>query len=375
VAGIVLGSFAAARPPYVTDQARSLEWLAEAHAWSQATRDGLGPAERRDLARAMRRRLARFGCDPGKIQTRASVVEDFVRERWDEMTLYDVTRRPRGGGAAERSALFARAAGDYLRAAYARETEPPDELIHVTCTGYVAPSAAQELVAQRGWGARTRVTHAYHMGCNAALPAVRLAAGMLALAPAARVDIAHTELCTLHLDPSDHSAEQLVVQSLFADGLIRYAARAGGPGLRVLALHEVILPDCAGSMRWVAGDFGMHMVLGRDVPDRLAGPLPGFVDELYARAGLPPDRGATIFAVHPGGPRIIDQVGAGLGLADEQEATSRAVLRDHGNMSSATLPHVWMRLAADPAVGPGTLIASLAFGPGLTVCGGLFRKE
>jgi predicted naringenin-chalcone synthase len=44
-------------------------------------------------------------------------------------------------------------------------------------------------------------------------------------------------------------------------------------------------------------------------------------------------------------------------------------------MSSATLPHVWARLLDDTSVAPGTPIVSLAFGPGLTVCGGLFRKQ
>jgi predicted naringenin-chalcone synthase len=44
-------------------------------------------------------------------------------------------------------------------------------------------------------------------------------------------------------------------------------------------------------------------------------------------------------------------------------------------MSSATLPHVWMRVLADERVAPGTLVASLAFGPGLTCAGGLFEKQ
>jgi predicted naringenin-chalcone synthase len=116
------------------------------------------------------------------------------------------------------------------------------------------------------------------------------------------------------------------------------------------------------------------MTLARDVPERIAAALRGFVAELYRRGG----RGAeaiagSVFAVHPGGPRIIDRVGQVLELEDAQLATSREVLFDHGNMSSATLPHVWMRVLADPDVAPGTLVASLAFGPGLTCSGGLFE--
>jgi predicted naringenin-chalcone synthase len=147
--------------------------------------------------------------------------------------------------------------------------------------------------------------------------------------------------------------------------------------MHVLATDEAILPESSGSMRWVLGDHGMHMSLARDVPERIAGPLRAFVAGLYERAGLSISRtlSETTFAIHPGGPKIIDHVAGVLELAAAQVQTSRDVLHDHGNMSSATLPHVWMRILADAAIPPGTLVASLAFGPGLTVCGGLFRKQ
>jgi len=372
---ILICGFIEGKLPYIGDQARTLEWLSEAHTWAQATLDRLSTEERRNLGRNMRRRVARFGCDPGRIAQRRSVLPDFVRERFDEMEIYDVSRRPQGGGSAARNAVFARAVGEYFDSSYAKESAPPDDLVHVTCTGYVAPSAAMELVAKRGWGERTRVTHVYHMGCNASLSALRIAAGLAE--PGQRIDVVHTELCTLHLDPTDHSAEQLVVQSLFADGLIRYRLTRGGTGgLRVLALDEIIVPDSDDSMRWSVGDHGMHMTLARDVPERIAEGLRAFIERLAERAGVasaPLDK--AIFAVHPGGPRVIDQVAETLGLADAQVAASRQILRDHGNMSSATLPHVWKLIAEDKAVAPGTLIMSLAFGPGLTVCGGVFRKE
>ncbi len=132
----------------------------------------------------------------------------------------------------------------------------------------------------------------------------------------------------------------------------------------------------AATVAWVVGDHGMTMTLARDVPERIAQALPGFVAALFRRSGR--DLAATraaVYAVHPGGPKIIDRVGEVLALDPAQTATSRAVLRDFGNMSSATLPHIWMRLLEDPAVAPGTLIASLAFGPGLTICGALFEKR
>jgi predicted naringenin-chalcone synthase len=193
-----------------------------------------------------------------------------------------------------------------------------------------------------------------------------------------RVDIAHTETCTLHLDPSQHVPEQLVVQSLFSDGHIRYSVRPddGGQGLRFLGVHEEIVPGSLGAMGWILGDGGMRMMLARDVPEIIAGALKDFLRRLFERTGTDPAEAFSrgVFAIHPGGPRIIDKVAALLELAPAQVAASRAVLKAFGNMSSATLPHVWASLLADPGIPSGTLITSLAFGPGLTVYGAMLRK-
>ncbi len=145
----------------------------------------------------------------------------------------------------------------------------------------------------------------------------------------------------------------------------------------MLSLAECILPDSSGAMGWSLGDFGMHMTLARDVPDRIAAAIRPFVSDLFRRANidLAGNLKHTLCAVHPGGPKIIDQVRDVLELSDAQVQSSRDVLFEYGNMSSATLPHVWMRLLEAAEVMSGTLVLSLAFGPGLTVSGGLFRKR
>jgi predicted naringenin-chalcone synthase len=83
----------------------------------------------------------------------------------------------------------------------------------------------------------------------------------------------------------------------------------------------------------------------------------------------------AVVAVHPGGPKIIDRVQEILELDAAQVQASRDVLFDYGNMSSATLPHIWQRIASDERVASGASVLSLAFGPGLSVCGALFRKH
>lgn len=375
----VLSRFHATHPPYRIDQRRILTWLRDAHAEAEAQIQGFDAGAREAFAAHIGRVIDRVACGPDKIAHRYVSVPDTFDQGWADHVVYDLITDPRGASSSVRSAVFAELVDTYFTTEYAGET-PPDDLIHVTCTGYISPSGAQKLVAARNWP--TRVTHAYHMGCYASIPAVRIAEGLLAAATGGgitrRVDIVHTELCSLHLDPADHRLATLVVHSLFGDGLIRYSMSTDDvtPSLRVLAVHERVVPDTATAMTWAVGDHGMQMTLAVDVPDKIAQVLRTFMVELFAHAGLGIERlRDAVVAVHPGGPKIIDKVKVGLELRDDQVAASRAVLLDHGNMSSATLPHIWQRIVEDPQIPTGTLVPSLAFGPGLTICGALLDKR
>ena len=120
---------------------------------------------------------------------------------------------------------------------------------------------------------------------------------------------------------------------------------------------------------------GMHMILARDVPEHLVTVLGPFIEQLCDRAGLTHcERTKARFAIHPGGPKILDRAQLLLNLRDEQIEHSREVLLTRGNMSSATLPHVWMKMMADDTVADGQVVVSAAFGPGLTLCGAVMRK-
>jgi len=356
----VLSDFRILRPRFESSQERTLEWLSEAH-----RRAGAGPL--------VSKLIRRYACSTQAIARRGFEVEDYAHERWEEMPLLQA-----GFGA--RSEFFQRTVDGIFERFYREDEVPPQDLLHVTCTGYVSPSGAQKLLINKGWEDLARVTHLYHMGCYASFPAVRTASAYLnGEASARRVDIVHTELCTLHLDPTLHDPEQLVVQSLFADGYVRYSAtpfERGATGLEVLALHETLIPGSFSDMTWACGDHRLQMTLSREVPEKIGSKLLPFLDDLLRRAGcsLEVSRREAVFAIHPGGPKIIDHLAQLLKLSEEQVRSSRETLRSFGNMSSATLPHVWKSVLEDAGIAPGTKIVSLAFGPGLTICGGVFRK-
>ena len=123
-------------------------------------------------------------------------------------------------------------------------------------------------------------------------------------------------------------------------------------------------------MTWDVTDLGFRMGLSHRVPDVLDGHVSQLVDDLLARHGL--TRGDVDgWAVHPGGPRILDVIQTRLGLTDADLAASRGVLAEHGNCSS---PTVLMILDALRPAGPERVVA-LAFGPGLTLYAALFTRD
>jgi len=364
-----------ARPAFSSPQEESFTWLPAAHAQADQTKGDVPNAERYEKI------LRRVGCSPKQIAFRGHVLADFNHTDWSAMQVYRLHEAPMGPGSEKRTRAFLEAADAAFAQLYPGDEEAPEDLIHVTCTGYVSPSPAQKLVERKGWS-QTEVTHAYHMGCYGAFPAVRLARGFIAASPEKkRVDVVHTEICSLHLNPSDHALDNFVVQTLFADGFARYSVARELPsgakaGLQLLTSKENIIPNTQDAMTWLAGDVGMKMTLSKDVPGLVAQHVAGFLERLVAPLGLSAKAIASEarFAVHPGGPKILDSIESTLGLRPEQIETSRGVLRDYGNMSSATVPHIWERLVNDPAVPAGSWVVSFAFGPGLTLCGSVLRK-
>jgi len=375
---MILSEFESIRPAFEAPQEETLEWLVQAHTASHARSKQLGEGhpQVRLFREMLREKLWHVGCKPDAIQKRGHVLPDYLHRDWKAMQVYRLDETPEGAHLGRRTEIYEMHAERIFEQFYPTSDSPPDDLIHVTCTGYASPSGAQKLVTARGWGETTTVTHAYHMGCYASIPALRMAAGFSAVKNA-RVDIVHTEICSLHVNPSLHGSDQLVTHSLFADGFIKYSAARSleGPSLRVLALQEEILPGTSQLMSWKAMNWSFEMSLAKEVPVQITRALDASLHRLCKKANQFPEKilSEALFAIHPGGPKILHYVKKILQLKESQIRHSYAILNNFGNMSSATLPHIWKAILEDGNVSPNTPIVSLAFGPGLTICSALME--
>ncbi|MGE5663506.1 MAG: type III polyketide synthase [Deltaproteobacteria bacterium] len=324
------------------------------------------------------RRIIRVLYRQSGIEKRHSVVTNFGGEGQDGFfgTGPDGARTSPGTGA--RNEIFARESRR-LSVALARRAIDgcpgigPNDVTHVvtaSCTGFYNPGPDYHIVRDLGIPPSAQRYHLGFMGCYAAFPALRMASQFCEANPEAVVLVMCLELCSLHLQLKAEE-DSLLANSLFADGAgaAIVSAREPAPGrsaFRIGDFHSTLVTSGEQDMAWRIGDHGFDIALSSYVPKIIGANIRHFIEPSLARGGVAPGNVGT-WAVHPGGKAIIDQVQGSLGLAPEQVRTSREVLRDYGNMSSATIFFVLRDILRQPSPATGDNVCAMAFGPGLTV--------
>jgi predicted naringenin-chalcone synthase len=245
-------------------------------------------------------------------------------------------------------------------------------LVTVSCTGFHAPGVDVTLIQKLGLPPGIQRTHVGFMGCHGALNGLRVARAYAAAEPGARVLLCAVELCSLHYhygwDP-----QKIVANALFADGaaaVVGASAEAGPPDAwRLSASGSCVFPGSTDAMTWTVGDNGFEMTLSKRIPNLIAANLKPWLEAWLRDHGLD-RRDVRSWAIHPGGPRILEAVAESLGLGSDDTADARAVFGGCGNMSSPTVLFILDRLRRQRAARP---CVALGFGPGLAVEAALFR--
>jgi predicted naringenin-chalcone synthase len=243
----------------------------------------------------------------------------------------------------------------------------------VSCTGYATPGVDIRLARDLGLADSVQRLFVGHMGCYAALPALGAAADFVTARGRPAVVLC-LELTSLHVQPAAAvvDLEQVVAHALFSDAAAAVVLEPAGSGLAVVDVTARTDVATADHMTWEVTDLGFRMGLSPRVPDVLAVHVGPVVADLLARNGVRRDEVAG-WAVHPGGPRILDVVVDRLGLPADALDASREVLAEHGNCSSATVLLVLAELVRRTPPAAGQYVVALAFGPGLTLYATLLR--
>lgn len=242
-------------------------------------------------------------------------------------------------------------------------------LITVSCTGMYAPGLDIEIVQTLALNSSVKRTVINFMGCYGAFNALKIAHDICKADETANVLVVSVELCSIHFQKKT-GMDHFVSNAIFADGAaaaLVQAQHSKQKYLRFNGFHCDLLPQTSNEMAWHVTDTGFDIVLSSYVPQVIESGIKAFISRLLHMLHMDFAQ-IDLFAIHPGGLKILQACEAALNLREEQNRFAYQVLREYGNMSSATILFV-LKVLWDSVEKKDhdKTIFSCAFGPGLTL--------
>jgi alkylresorcinol/alkylpyrone synthase len=259
------------------------------------------------------------------------------------------------------TALLERAARDCLdRAGLA--VRDIDAVVVASTTGIATPSLDALLSNRMGMRPDVKRMPIFGLGCAGGVLGLARAADWARAMPGANILFLVVELCALSFRRNDISKSNIVATALFGDGAAAAIISGDGDGPAFGPGGEHLFPDSLDIMGWDVGEDGLKAIFSRDIPQLVRREMRAVTGSFLARHGLDL-ADMSRFICHPGGTKVIAALEAAFGLAENTLTVERAVLRDHGNMSAATLLFVLERALKQKTRGQLLLTA---MGPGFT---------
>ena len=239
-------------------------------------------------------------------------------------------------------------------------------LVTVSCTGMSAPGLDIELLGLLGLPPDTFHTSVNFMGCYAAIHALKMANAFCKNDKSANVLIVCTELCTLHFQ-KEYTVDNITSSLLFSDGsaAVLVSGDDEQEGLTINNFYSLIEAKGKQDMAWQLSSSGFKMTLTSYVADLIESSFDELTTKALEAGGINKDE-ITHWCIHPGGKKILEAVHNSLGFTNGQLQNSYDILRQYGNMSSATILFVLKDMMKGLDKAQNTRIFGAAFGPGLT---------
>ncbi len=272
-------------------------------------------------------------------------------------------------GWAERNRLYAThalelaqtAATECLAAANLSAQEI-DGIVMVSTTGIATPSLDALLMERLPFRRDVQRLPVFGLGCAGGVLGLGRAAALASSAKAQRWLLVVVELCGLTFRKGDLSNSNIVASALFGDGAAAAVISCDGSGPQLPQWGEHTWPQSLDVMGWRVEDDGFGVLFSRDIPSLVREHLKPVTETYLASHGQCLED-IDHYVFHPGGARVIDELGTTFGLSASALSTARGVLRDYGNMSAASVFFVLARTLEAKATGRMLLGA---LGPGFS---------
>jgi predicted naringenin-chalcone synthase len=247
-----------------------------------------------------------------------------------------------------------------------------NRLITISCTGFFAPGLDLHLVNSFNLPLLVKRTNIGFMGCAASIIGFNSVLESMNSSNETENNtlLVSVELCSLHLQ-TEPTKDNILANLIFADGAAAALFTSHGKlksngRLKLFATQSIFFRDSEEYMGWKIGDFGFEMILSGELPKIILEQAVPAIKKILENFGLNANQ-VKYWALHPGGRAILDSLQSGLKLNDDDMLPSRTVLKNYGNMSSATILFVLENIISANVISPGEICCAVAFGPGLSM--------
>jgi alkylresorcinol/alkylpyrone synthase len=248
-----------------------------------------------------------------------------------------------------------------------------DTIVTNTITGIAIPTLEARLVNRLPFRPDVQRLPIFGFGCGGGVAGLARATRMAQAQPGTNVLFLTIDLCSLCLRINDPSLTMFVAAALFGDGAAGAVLRTSGGDAdtqdatppatpRIGPIGEYLWSGTEHIMGLDVKDDGLGIVLSPELPALMRERVAEGLVPFFMREGLSPQDFDGLL-LHPGGSKLLTTIESTLGIPREKLRYSWKVLRDYGNMSSATALFVLKEAMADKAHGRYLLAA---FGPGFS---------
>lgn len=246
-----------------------------------------------------------------------------------------------------------------------------EAIFYISTTGMSTPSIEARIMNVLPFSPYTKRIPIWGLGCAGGAAGLSRAYEYCLAFPKAKVLVLSVELCSLTFQKNDRSKSNLVGTSLFADGIACVLMAGDEVNLendatypKVLGSQSTLMENSEDVMGWQVKNEGLYVVFSRDIPviitNWLAPNVSRFLDHHLVEL-----EDLDHFILHPGGKKVLDAYKDCLGIEADKLKTSIQVLKEYGNMSSATVLYVLKGvMETKPKKGDKGIVAAL--GPGFS---------
>ncbi|KAL9234359.1 hypothetical protein vseg_009239 [Gypsophila vaccaria] len=266
---------------------------------------------------------------------------------------------------------------------WGRPAQDITHIVYVTSSEIRLPGGDLYLATGLGLNPNVGRVMLYFLGCYGGVTGLRVAKDIAENNPGSRVLLTTSETTILGFRPPNKDRPyDLVGAALFGDGAAACIIGSDpdlsreNPFMELNYAVQQFLPGTHNVIDGCLTEEGINFKLGRDLPQKIEDNIEEFCKNLMKKSGLV-EFNDLFWAVHPGGPAIMNKLENTLKLSKDKLECSRRALMDFGNVSSNTIFYVmeYMRENLKSAENGGEEWGlGLAFGPGITFEGILMRS-